>query len=87
MKITKITRKVTGSHYSNLEMTASFDGGISPEEAITESIALDKLVRQSLDEIREVRDEEAEKKHKKNELLSKIYNLIEAIENGDDLPF
>ena len=87
MKIVEIKRKVTGSNYSNLELTAQVD---SDQEDVDKcAIELDEIVKRLLKEFDKVDDERQGAEIKKNKNLKKLEELKKLINKDliDDLPF
>ena len=86
MKITQIVRKVTGSNYSNIELTAT----VSEDDNVIDcAVELDKKCEEVLDKISKEKQEELEKKLKTREMLDKVENLKNLIQENkvDELPF
>lgn len=86
MKVTTISRKVSGMGYSNVEMTASIS---EEEDPIKAMIELDQRCEQSLKAIQESQSEICLRSNKENVMLQKVAALTKAIQNHevDDLPF
>ena len=88
MIITKISRKVTGANYSNIELTATL---AETEQEDVERLAIE-LDRKCLDLLQKIQDEKIKKNEKINEkyrMLDKIDTLRRAVEKEtvDELPF
>lgn len=86
MEIIQIVRKVTGSNYSNIELTAAINEN---DDAVSCAIELDKKCEEMLNKISEGKQIELENNHKKRVMLDKIESLKMLVEENkvDDLPF
>ena len=86
MKITQIVRKVTGSNYSNIELTAVIG---EDDNVIDCAVELDKKCEEVLDKIYEEKQVALEKNTKKREALDKVESLKKLIQENkvDELPF
>jgi len=86
VKITQIVRKVTGSNYSNIELTAT----VSEDDNVIDcAVELDKKCEEVLDKISKEKQEELEKKSKSREMLDRVEILKRLVEENkvDYLPF
>ena len=86
MKITQITRKVTGSNYSNIELTATITATEDVEKC---AIDLDRKCVELLQKIQDEDNNRIEKDNEKWRMLDKIEALKRAVEKEtiDELPF
>ncbi len=86
MKITQISRKVTGANYSNIELTATVTATEDVEKC---AIDLDRKCVELLQKIQDEDNNRIEKENNKLRMLYKIEALKQAIEkeNVDALPF
>lgn len=86
MKIKQISRRVSGSNYSNIELVADLTAADDIDECI---LKLDEKCHNALDKIEKQREEKEQKLNNKYDMLQKIDALKEAIENNrvDELPF
>ena len=87
MEIIQITRKVTGSNYSNIELTATISNDDNPLEC---ALNLDKEARNILYEIEKVKTEEIEREDNKDKFRMTLQRIIKKMDNGtdfDDMPF
>ena len=83
MKVTEVSRTISGGDYDNISATAKIEDG----DSIT-SVAkkLDTELRETLEKIQKDETERHAKESQKSDFVYKLRNLIDSVER-DDLPF
>jgi len=84
MKITHITRKISGNNYDNISVTAELADGDDPVRC---AVDLDEKAYEMLRKIKENEESRNKKEESVRELKNRIEQLLWRINNGEDVGY